>query len=301
MNKFNILFSSDLHGNLEQYQRLLDKAKDEKADAVIIGGDLFPKTGNLRTVDGQRSFLEEKLLPKFKELKKDSSCEIYLLMGNDDFIHNVPAFEKFEAENIYKIIHNKCLKLNDDFEIIGYSYVPLTPFTYKDWEKLDLDELNEYETRKSDFTIWGYKWTGDLMTYGKLFDLYDRQDTIEKDLNKLFNLAKDSRKVILVSHSPPSDTNCDVNFRMEHIGSNAIRKVIEERQPYLTLHGHIHETIKRTGEFKDKINETICASSSNHHEGDLAVISFNLYDLNSIKREVIHIEDVPDIFKNVGY
>ena len=55
-------------------------------------------------------------------------------------------------------------------------------------------------------------------------------------------------------HAPPYDTQLDVAPKIDwetltvqgqdsaHVGSSAVREVIEEVQPILSLHGHIHES-----------------------------------------------------------
>ena len=52
---------------------------------------------------------------------------------------------------------------------------------------------------------------------------------------------------ILLSHQPPYNTECDVlmkgGFHEQHIGSEVIRRYIEETQPKLVLCGHIHESV----------------------------------------------------------
>ncbi len=46
---------------------------------------------------------------------------------------------------------------------------------------------------------------------------------------------------ILVSHTPPINTTVDAISSGAHVGSTAIRKIIEKYQPELCLCGHIHE------------------------------------------------------------
>lgn len=46
---------------------------------------------------------------------------------------------------------------------------------------------------------------------------------------------------VLVSHSPPKGV-VDVSSRGVHLGSDTIRRVIEERRPRLVVCGHIHES-----------------------------------------------------------
>lgn len=46
---------------------------------------------------------------------------------------------------------------------------------------------------------------------------------------------------ILVTHAPPKDTEADKIGDGDHVGSESVRKIIEEYQPRLNLCGHIHE------------------------------------------------------------
>lgn len=47
--------------------------------------------------------------------------------------------------------------------------------------------------------------------------------------------------IIFVSHVPPVDTLVDRLIHGQHVGSKAIRKIIETHQPDLCITGHIHE------------------------------------------------------------
>lgn len=46
---------------------------------------------------------------------------------------------------------------------------------------------------------------------------------------------------ILLSHVPPFDTKVDTLHNGRHVGSKAIRTIIEQYQPELCITGHIHE------------------------------------------------------------
>lgn len=46
---------------------------------------------------------------------------------------------------------------------------------------------------------------------------------------------------ILISHVPPFDTKIDSLHSGKHVGSRAIRTIIEKHQPDLCISGHIHE------------------------------------------------------------
>jgi Icc-related predicted phosphoesterase len=53
------------------------------------------------------------------------------------------------------------------------------------------------------------------------------------------------------------ETNCDVLFNGEHIGSKAIRRWSERHQPLLTLHGHIHESPAQSASFFDRVGSSV--------------------------------------------
>tara|TARA_Y100000310_G_scaffold338612_1_gene428713 strand:- start:1553 stop:2566 length:1014 start_codon:yes stop_codon:yes gene_type:complete len=287
--KFLIIYSSDMHGNISQFKKLLARAYEIKANAIIIGGDIAPKDEKYRTIKDQRYFLERKLIPlidKFNKKNKSRNhlTSIFIIMGNDDFKSNYTILKKYEKVG-FKLIHRKIVKLHEDFKIAGYSFVPITPFVNKDWEKLDLIKGNENKTRKG-IVLEGKKTKGDNF-YKFKFDLDKRSDTIEKDLTNLFKKT-DPQRTLLVSHAPPYNTNLDLLSNNEHVGSLAIKKIIQSKQFYLTLHGHIHETVDNSGEFMDKIKNTIGITSGNEHTTKtISIIEFNLYEPQKALRLII--------------
>jgi hypothetical protein len=48
-------------------------------------------------------------------------------------------------------------------------------------------------------------------------------------------------KTILVTHSPPYDSGVDMTDKGMSAGSKSIRKIIEEKKPFMNICGHIHE------------------------------------------------------------
>ena len=283
---FNILFTADIHGNIKQYEKLFQKAQSENINAVIIGGDIAPKDPAHRTIRDQKEFLERKLFPAIKKFRKNNQhCKVYLMLGNDDFRSNINSLRENEKDCGFISIHGKCIRFHEDFKIIGYSYVPLTPFIHKDWEKLDLKNKDETLTR-GEFRRIGNKARGKEFVEVK-FNLKKRTDTIENDLKSLFQ-GVEPKRTILVSHAPPYGTCLDMVDADIHVGSEAIMKLIKDKQPYLTLHGHIHETVEISGNFKELIKKTISACAGNDHIGpNLKVLRFNLYEPERAIREII--------------
>ncbi len=270
------IFTADLHGNKAQYEKLFDKARG--VDFAVIGGDITPPGG----IDEQRKFIENELIRLIADFKsKHKNVDIYLMLGNDDWVSNMQVLAR-ENNRLYKIIHNQVYKLNEDFNLVGYSYVPITPFAIKDFEKFD---SKDPQLQKG-VTLQGFKSSGfELLPFK--FNPEDREDNIENDFKNILRLSEPA-KTIYAIHTPPYNTNLDMVYAAVHVGSLAVRRFIEQQRPYLTLHGHIHETIEVSNHFRDKINRAICLGVGNNaHEKGLAVITFDLYDLNSIKREVL--------------
>lgn len=68
------------------------------------------------------------------------------------------------------------------------------------------------------------------------------EEVIERSLDRLFSEAakKGAERVVLLTHEPPVRTNGD-KLPFGHVGSEAIRRIIEKYQPVINLCGHIHE------------------------------------------------------------
>lgn len=59
-----------------------------------------------------------------------------------------------------------------------------------------------------------------------------------------------------------------------HVGSVAVRRLIEQRQPLFTLHGHIHESARLTGSWRAVCGRTVSLTAA--HDGpELALVRFD--------------------------
>jgi len=54
---------------------------------------------------------------------------------------------------------------------------------------------------------------------------------------------KTDTPLVLMSHQPPINTQCDRIATGAHVGSHAVRRFIEIRQPLVCFTGHIHESV----------------------------------------------------------
>ncbi len=289
-----VIFSVDLHGNEVQYKKLIDFARSISADSLIIGGDIAPKRFRREHfISQQRAFLStrlpELLLPFKEELP---SSKIYLMMGNDDCACNMDILERYDNE-LFHLIHGRRLNLREDFDIVGYSFVPITPFMLKDWEKFDLSEVppkleNEYTKRKNwNYHLHGFRSTLKGWRRFGFVKAIEKEDSIQKDLNESL-FIKEPEKTVYVFHTPPDNTNLDQRYDGFHVGSMAVRSFIEEHQPYLTLHGHIHETVDVSGNFMEIIGNSISLSAGNDDFGNnLCILTFDLYNPEKARRVIV--------------
>ncbi|NVM23232.1 MAG: metallophosphoesterase [Desulfobacterales bacterium] len=78
------------------------------------------------------------------------------------------------------------------------------------------------------------------------------EEEIREFIQKGYEDIKHVNLKILVSHTPPYDTNLDIVGGGHHVGSHSVREFIEEYQPQVCLTGHIHEAVG-----KDRIGDTI--------------------------------------------
>ncbi len=101
---------------------------------------------------------------------------------------------------------------------------------------------------------------------------------IYEEARKLMESITDHEVTLFVTHAPPLDTKTDVLPSGNHVGSESIRKVIEEFQPSLNLCGHIHESVAM-----DEIGETKVINPGMLSEGHVCIIDIDDSDEENIK------------------
>ncbi len=286
MNK--CFFVSDLHGKISRYDNLSRKIRIEKPDFVFIGGDLLPHKSisgraGIEEMDG---FATDFILKKFRKLRQQMDCaypDIYLIPGNDDRKDQLGALATGESEELWTNLHNRC-RVIGKYRLYGYACVPPTPFRLKDWEKYDVSRFVDPGSIPPNEGIRTDSPDGD-----------PEWDTIEKDLKNL--VGSDNLEFgVFLFHSPPYNCNLDrasldgqtvdhVPLDV-HVGSIAIQRFIEERKPYLTLHGHVHESTHLTGQWKQEFGRT-CSYNAAHDGPELSIISFELHNPQWAERFII--------------
>jgi Icc-related predicted phosphoesterase len=283
-------FVSDLHGDIERYQKLRAAILKNRPAAVFFGGDLLP-SGIVPFDRGARikDFFADYLIPQFTGLKnqlEEAYPQVFLILGNDDGKGAETQVIKGVQAGLWQYMHNQKAGLGE-YSVFGYSYVPPTPFLLKDWERYDVSRYVDPGCIPPE-----EGWRTDRSTSARH---KAANATIRQDLETLA-AGEDLSRAIFLFHSPPYQTNLDRanldghiidNIQVDvHVGSIAIRRFIEERQPFLTLHGHIHESARLTGSWQEKIGRTNCFSAA--HDGpQLSLVRFDLEQAQTAVRDLV--------------
>jgi Icc-related predicted phosphoesterase len=283
------LLCSDLHGRRDRYEKLFQAIESQRPAGVFLGGDLLPGlfAGLRGGLGADEDFVGDFLAGRLARLQArlgDSYPRVFLILGNDDYRAVEPALSEVEAHGLWSYVHGRRLEFVG-FDVCGYSFIPPTPFLLKDWERYDVSRfvdpgcVSPEEGRRS----------------VAIDPLEAKLATIQQDLDRLTANADLSRAVFLF-HTPPYQTKLDraaFDGRMidhapldVHVGSIAVRRFIETRQPWLTLHGHVHESARLTGSWRDRLGRTVMLSAA--HDGpELALVRFDLERREAISRMLV--------------
>ena len=275
-----ILYASDFHGSEAFFRKFLSAALKYEANVLITGGDLTGKAmipivhqgggkyqGYLFGRKEEPSTPEE--VEKFaqtisnvgfypiileldeaQELESDPQkmgarfeqemCQrirewlilyektispkglpMYFLPGNDDLFTVDGVIAEFEEAGVYNP-DGKRFWIDEHHELVGLANANMTP-----WKcNRDIEE-----------------------------------GALQQKLEQLAALLEKPHQAVMVLHVPPYDSGIDVcpeldenlqiiarggQVMMKPVGSTAVRKAIEDVQPLLSLHGHIHEAAGHT-------------------------------------------------------
>ena len=171
-----------------------------------------------------------------------------VMPGNDDDLAIDKAIQAFETQGIIYPLDK--VVMIEDYEMVSLDYVTPTPWdTPRETDERGLKRMAEEKILK----------------------------------------IKDMKKAIFNFHDPPINTKIDLapklgkdmrliagldGVKFVHVGSKAIREVIEKYQPLLGLHGHIHESSGF-----EYIGKTLCLNpGSEYGEGLLRGYIIELKD-----------------------
>ncbi len=285
----NCFFVSDLHGSEHRLNALFAAIRSERPAAVFVGGDILLSgiAAAMNTNSERAAASMRAIIGRFGRLRDELGADypqVFVILGNDDGRLEESDVIGADSDGVWRYVHNQVVAWNE-LTILGYSFVPPTPFQLKDWERYDV----------SRFVDPGCISPEEGIRTVPVAPHEARYATIQKDLKRLTENC-DLEHGILLFHTPPYETNLDIIDNRgkliagvqpdHHVGSIAVRRLIERRQPRISLHGHIHESARLSGSWRDRIGSTLLFSAA--HDGpELALVTFSPENPELVTRRLI--------------
>jgi hypothetical protein len=286
-----LFFATDIHGSETCWRKFLNSAPHYGADVVILGGDITGKalvpiihgggdawhgtlqeqrhdlSGEDEVADFETNVMRRGYYPfrvepdELAELERDEARLDALF--NDRMLATVERWLAMADERLArKGIRCYVCPGNDDQMDIDAVIESATGIVLGEGRVVNIDEFQMVSTGWSNVTPWN--------TYRE-----DSEDELYARIERVAATVQAApEKTIFNLHCPPFGSGLDeapgVNEDMtpkhgghapEPVGSTAVRRVIEEHRPVLSLHGHIHEARGHT-----RIGPTLCINPGSAYE-----------------------------------
>lgn len=265
-----LYFATDLHGSEVCFRKFCEAADFYNCDALVMGGDVTGKLLVPITVEGQsasfdlggeRRTVDVSALPS--EQKRIANMGYYPVIGDADAMSELADGSDYERRLLQEALDRirqwvayaerrlgpKSIKIyfapgNDDDPVVDEAFSGSSVFVNCETAVVDVGGLEMASSGWSNRTPWSTPRECD-------------EGALEERLRSIVAGVKDPTRAIFNFHVPPHGTSLDVcpeideDFRVVtvmgnpvqiHAGSTAVRSVIEEFQPMVSLHGHIHES-----------------------------------------------------------
>jgi Icc-related predicted phosphoesterase len=301
----SLYYASDVHGSEQCWRKFLGAGRFYRVDALIMGGDLTGKGVVPITVDGsgafEATFLGERQAGAGEEQLEELRAAIrynglYPWEATADEVvrvHDDPAAQEALFDQVMAFELGRWIALadermeaagiavyvmpgNDDPPVCDAVIEGATWVTACDERIVRVGPHEMISCAYANPTPWNSPRELDESA------LYDH-------INQLAQEVEDPSTAIFNLHVPPYDTGLDTANEINAdltlvyrggqpspipVGSTAVRQIIEEYQPLLALHGHIHES---RGEAY--IGRTLCINSgSEYNSGQIHGVTVKLAD-----------------------
>jgi uncharacterized protein len=261
-----ICFTSDLHGDAGLYEQLEQLLRAATPDLLILGGDLLVDGECADPVGTQVASLERELMPRVAAWRAAAPrLQVACILGNHEWACTRDALQvHHDAGRIILLDHERNGQ-HEGFALVGYSSTPPTPHWVKDFERLDQagDPLPH-------FPGWAWDPKDRVAREVDLAEHFNGRRSISQELE---SAPRCTEPCILVAHTPPYDSKLDRLPKVTYpIGSRAVRRFIEQRQPVCSLHGHVHDSPGVTGCYSERLGSTLAINPGQSHTRLHAVV-----------------------------
>jgi len=290
-----ILFATDMHGSEGVWRKFLNASSMLKVNVAICGGDLTGKmiVPIIERKDGKYAYY---MLGK-NHLINSSGLERALKdvrgIGYYPYLTDESEFEEMQenrekVDEVFSEVMTSTLKNWLDLirdKVLGETRVIVCPGND---DRFPVDDLirDHSDVINAEGKVVAIDGTHDMISTGWVNPSpwhtarEEDDEKLEARLGKYISQLKDTESAIFNFHAPPYQTKLDEapllddnlnpviqggRVIMVPVGSKAVKKMIEKYQPFLGLHGHIHEA---SGSIK--IARTYCVNpGSEYAEGIL--------------------------------
>ena len=281
-----ILYVTDLHGDKNKYRKSLDIAVEKNISVIVNGGDMLPKLGE-RHLE-QPIFINEFLRDYFSELERYGITYLAML-GNDDLLSVDGLFDTVcgEYENVHNIAGKK-VRIGG-YEFIGMNHILDHPFGCKDRVVTETHYIPQRQLSPvaGISNEYGYDRIYNWLEYSRTELPY--MCDILNDLPE----PENPQQTVYVMHMPPAGLRLgQLLYQDLDIGSVDIYEFLKERQPLLSLHGHIHESPDtQKGRWINQIRSTACIQTGQTelHDNDMVYAEIDLQS-REYSRKVINVK-----------
>ncbi len=297
-----LFFATDIHGSETCWRKFLNSAKHYEADVVVLGGDMTGKALVPVVEDGEGRW-HATLLEVRRELEGEDEVrafeDVVSRRGYYPFRTTPDELQELEADEarLDRLFHERMLATVERWmaladERLGESGVPCFVCPGND-DQFEVDEIvraakhvelvegRVVELDGHEMVSTGWSNPTPWETYRE-----EEEDALSRRIDAMVSqLTVEPERVVFNLHCPPYGSGLDdapeltaemqlkdAGHSVVPVGSKAVRRAIEEVQPVLSLHGHIHEARGNR-----RIGRTLCINpGSSYEQGELlgAVIDF---------------------------
>lgn len=288
-----LFYASDIHGSEQCFRKFLGAARFYGAEVLVLGGDITGKV-MVPVVERESGRSEAQLLGQRQSAGTEAELEeleqrirfngFYPYRCSQEEYDRLQEDEQYRDEVFRRLMRDEVARwMRIAEERLGSSGVRCFVMAGNDddWE-IDEALQSSYVVNPDGriVEVDGYQMLSCSWTNRTPWDSPREADEEElyACLAELADQLDSARPTILNLHCPPYGTPLDRAPRLTDdlrvvskggeaqlvpIGSTAVRRLIEERQPVLALHGHVHESRAAT-----KIGRTVCINpGSAYSEG----------------------------------
>jgi uncharacterized protein len=304
-----VYFATDVHGSEVCWRKFINSAKHYEADVLILGGDMTGKAVIPIIDEGsERYYFHMQDIRHDFQGADELTAKLRFIRDHGYYPAVMTAVERDEytadPDKLDELFHSIMRETVRDWvawadERLEGSGLQCIVCPGND-DRLDIDEIlatsTQIQVGEGNIVDLpdGYQLASSGYTNLTPWDTAREEDE-DKLKARIMGVVSQATvgpdRLVMGLHAPPYDTQLDVAPKIDwdtltvqgqdsaHVGSTAVKEVIEQVQPILSLHGHIHESRAAI-----RIGRTLAVNpGSSYTEGTLSGCLIDLDGKKKIK------------------